>query len=493
MTARTPGSRSTGSPHRTGVVVVTTFLFLTAAIASARADDASPPAALSVEQAVRRALDGSADLQSARDDWKSAVEKAIAAKLQMLPSLSLNGVYTRLSHLDGATVDIPFGGSSIPVQFPSSPDNAITFTARLQYPVFAGFRLLQAARIAELTATAKNDAIAVYRNALAFETQRAYWEAVRATANVETLKKNLDLTTVLQREVQAQVSQGVATASDRLSVDEQVSQAQVSLESAISMRNQAYMSLAALFGDAATADNILTATLAGTGSDAADALPYRLVSSPGNAAADVAALTANPAGSVAEALGARNEVHAAEMGVQMAEHAVKAAAGGLYPSVAVVGDYTYANPNQRVFPATDSFTGTWDIGVQISLDVGGAPANLARTAAAQEDLARAKEQLRKQSDSVRADVRSTLLALDRASHQLTATQAAVAQADESLRVGQQMFDNGLAKHSDVLKAQLGVLRAQLAVTNAEVSLEIDEADFRRAAGRPAEGWPPAEG
>ncbi len=449
-------------------------LFLAASAAWPQAQD------LSVEQAVQAALDGSSDIQGALADARSSAEKAVASRLRMLPSLTLSGGYTRLSDVGAVSLDIPansfFPGSpqaSFP--FPASPLDSISFAARLQYPVFAGFRLTEAAKIADLQTTTREAAVDVMKRALAFEVRRAYWEAVRAAASVDTAAKGLELANAMSSETKALVTQGLAMASDQLAADQRRTQAQISLNDAASFRNQAFLVLASMLGRQDAARAIVSVTQQG-GQE--NALPYALVSRPD--ANEGPAAPADAASAVSQALSRRPEMRISSLSTEMADHAAAAAAAGLYPTLAVVGDYTYANPNQRIFPPSAVFTGTWELGVQLSFDVGGLPSTLAQMSSAEQDASKARLQAEKQQRSIILDVQTCLLALDRARSDLELTLGAVPQAEENLRVVQQKFSNGVAKHSEVLEAELGLARARFSVESKQVDVRIAEADLTRA-------------
>ncbi|HUX21018.1 MAG TPA: TolC family protein, partial [Spirochaetia bacterium] len=185
-----------------------------------------------------------------------------------------------------------------------------------------------------------------------------------------------------------------------------------------------------------------------------------------------------------EAMSNRGDLEAAGLGVQMAKHAQRVAEAGLYPTLAAIGDYTYASPNQRVFPPTSAFTGTWDVGVQLSFDIGGVPAAAARTKAAAAELRKAEMERNKQQSAVTLDVQKSALSLLRAQTDLRLIRATVDQATEGLRVVQQKFDNGAAKHTDVLEAELSLLKAQFGVTNGEIGVQIAAADLARSVSMP---------
>lgn len=445
------------------------------------------PQNLTINEAVKQAIAHSSDVQSAVAAWAGARAKALQAKLQMLPSVNLTGSYTRLSELPSSDTTLtlplpapPLGPGPVSLSL-TTPQDAFSFGVSVRYPIFTGLRLLEAARIAELQSTSKEIAIQIVRNALTFEVRRAYWESVRAASNVKTMKKNLDLVRVLRDQVKEEVNQGLATQSDLLSAEEQFSQAQIGLNDSIAARNQAYLVLASMLGQDQTGAAIASSGEGGFLASAPEA--YALSSDPAHIEYTELTGKLDATRLVSEALADRPEVRTASVGVQTARHAAKAARGNLYPTLSLIGDYTYANPNQRVLFATSSqFTGTWDVGVAVNIDVGKLPVNAAGSAAAGEELNSAQAQADAERTKVVLDVRKSLLSFEMARQDLALTKGLVPQAEESLRVAQQKYDNGVAKSSDVLQAEVALLRAQFAVTNREVALQVAAADLARAVG-----------
>ncbi|HUZ18736.1 MAG TPA: TolC family protein, partial [Spirochaetia bacterium] len=362
----------------------------------------------------------------------------------------------------------------------AGPQDAYSFGVSVRYPVFAGFRLMQAAKIAGLQTTGKELGIQIVRNALTFEVERTYWEAVRASANVTTMLKNKDLVGVLLGQVKDQLDQGLATESDLLSAEESYNQAQIMLNDAISGRNQAFLVLSSFLGQDKVGEELAGSGSGGFSADAVAA--YVLSTDPAKSLFPELDGKLDPSKLVAEALANRPEMQTAAVGLETARRAVAASQGALYPTLALIGDYSYANPNQRVLIANGQFTGTWDVGVALSIDVGKLPANAAGAKAAGSDETRAQAQTDAERSKIILDVRKSLLAFEQARQDLAMTQSMVSQADEYLRVTQQKFDNGLAKHSDVLQAELAQLRAHFAVTNKQVDLQIASADLARALG-----------
>ena len=170
---------------------------------------------------------------------------------------------------------------------------------------------------------------------------------------------------------------------------------------------------------------------------------------------------------VSKALARRPETRLSSLSIEMGEHAVKQAQGTLYPTVTLTGNYTYADPNQRVPFQTDPtiFTGTWALGIQIGYDLGGLTANLSEIDAQGRALKKTEADGQKLRNSVTLDVRSCMISLERARQDLALTRTTVDQATENLRVAREKLANGTANDLDVLTAQFNLLKVGFAVTN----------------------------
>jgi outer membrane protein len=433
---------------------------------------------LSLEDAVNAALAGDPGISSATWDWLAAQAKADAAAYRMFPSLSLSAGYQRLSELPPASmeVDNPFApGTTISFDFPPSLNNVFTFSVNLQYPVFAGFRIRESAAIAALQADGKQLALEMVKRSLIFEVRRAYWECVRAAANVNTLKKNLELLHANRDQVNKQVTLGTATRADLLTADMRVKQAEIDLGGAVAMQKRAYLTLITLMGKNngslnLTADSTDTSGL------------YTLSTGPEEAVEPSFGENPDEKNLIAQALRRRPETRASQLSLETGEHSARLAQAGLYPTVTITGNYTLADPNQRAAFQTDPwlFTGTWSLGVIVSYDLGGLPSTLAETQSQSHTLGKLKADADKQKNSVVLDVQTCILNFERARADLTLVEGMVGQAEENLRVTEARVAAGSAGNLDLLGAQLALLRAGFAVTNKRIDLKIASADLARA-------------
>jgi outer membrane protein len=457
--------------------VLPTMLLSLLVGASAYAEGAK---ALSVEEAVAAGLANDPGILSAAMDARASLARAAEARYGILPSLTLSAGYTKLSEepspsrsstgnpvVDGVV-------DALMTELAGTPTDSKDVRLDLQYPLFSGFRLREAAEIAKLQSLGKGAAAELARRALTFDIRKAYWEASRATANVEALAKSLELETVKRDEVAQLAAQGMASEADRLDEDARYDQAALTLDEATSGKQLAFLVLANLVGEAGAArgaaPEYLLSSAAGT-----SVPPPEIAAAEQSGGAGEAAL-------VEAALARRSETRAATIGLRASEEAVKAAKSGLYPGLSLSGSLSYADPDPRLFPAQDKFNLSWSIGARLRYDLGGVPGSLERGKAADADLAKARADLARSRDAIALDVRKCALALRRSRDSLELTKGLVAQAEEGKRVADRKFENGMAKRSEVLQAEMALIRSKLAVINKLVDLELAQADLIRALG-----------
>jgi outer membrane protein TolC len=185
---------------------------------------------------------------------------------------------------------------------------------------------------------------------------------------------------------------------------------------------------------------------------------------------------------VARAMAKRPEIQAARSRVTAQEASVEVARSGLFPSVFLTGDYTVADPNQRVFPQSDQFTPTWSIGMLASIDLGRYPQVLAQEEQASNKLSQARESSRKIADAVAEEVIRAYLSLREAAGRLALLHQETAQAEENDRVTQERYRQDIALSSESLDAQTLVVRARLREDGALFDCLVAKAALDKAVG-----------
>ena len=186
---------------------------------------------------------------------------------------------------------------------------------------------------------------------------------------------------------------------------------------------------------------------------------------------------------VKRALETRTERKALSFRLGGAEERQKAALTTTKPTVGLAGGFDYAKPNRKIFPVTNLWDESWDVGVNVSwnfFDFGRAKSQAAEAAAI---VTATRERIAEFDEVVSADIRQRLLDIESSQAMVRAANDAVRSAAEARRVVMDRFGAGVATSTDVLIAQVQLLESELVRTRALASVRLAEARLDRALGR----------
>jgi len=347
---------------------------------------ADSPRIVSLEECLRLGFAADAGLRVEELETRISDARIHEMQGQYLPSLSLQGGYSRLSEVAGGSMssNVSFGGPPTPVTitFPSSLDNSTSLRLALQQPLFTGQRIASSIRQAEALRDSSKGDLGTSRLDLRYSITEAFWNLAKAKTQVQAISQSVTQSDTHLADAKKLLDQGMATNNDVLQAQMRLEDMKIELASAQSAQEIARTRLAILIG-----------------------LPWsESIEVPDNAAPNVQAPVESLQDLVTRALSSRPEIQASRSRVTASEASVDLARAGLFPNLFVTGDYTLADPNQRVFPQSDQFVGTWSIGILASIDIGRYPQVLAQEEQARNKLTQAQQSSRKIADSVTADV-----------------------------------------------------------------------------------------
>jgi outer membrane protein TolC len=411
---------------------------------------------LTLDEAMARAVEASHRIgegQARLDAATAAIDGRAAATM---PTVSVMAGYTRTNHI------VPFGlppEQPTAIIYPDIPDNWRT-RVDMQWPVYTFGRFESLERAARSEAAAAGKDVATFTADVRLDAARAFWAVVTATESVRVVEEALALIEAHLRDVRNMRAAGLLAPNDVLSVEARRSRQQVQLIEARNMRDVAEADLRRVTGiDAATAITI-DAPLEGP---AGSPVQYDTL--------------------LAAARSGRTERQALQARVNAIGDRREAAAAGLKPFLAVGAGFDYARPNPRIFPRTNEWHTSWDVGVNVTWpiwDSGRVKADMAEAAANQ----RAVTERLAEFDSVLAfEVRQRQLDLEAAREAIRAATDEVAAAAEARRVVAERFKAGLVSTTEVLDAQQALLVAQFDRTRALAGARLAEARLDRALGK----------
>ncbi|MDQ7825710.1 MAG: TolC family protein [Candidatus Eremiobacteraeota bacterium] len=185
---------------------------------------------------------------------------------------------------------------------------------------------------------------------------------------------------------------------------------------------------------------------------------------------------------IEKALRERPDMKGGMSQVKAAEYALGAAATNNAPDV--VGSTSYSMRGYN-FPPHNSDQLSTTLSIQWSIGDGGLTPGMVKEAKAHIEAARA--QLEETKQAVISEVSQAYLSMASAEQKLTASDAEVANADESLRLAEGRFKSGLGILLDVLDAQNALLTARVNRVKARLDVDLSIASLAYALG---ENLPP---
>ncbi|KAB2922219.1 MAG: TolC family protein [Bacteroidetes bacterium] len=410
---------------------------------------------LTVDQAVQTGLENSKSLRSSHFKVTAADAKADEAGTLGLPSLKVQGAYTRLSDIPPSAITTPFG------TFEIAPTvlNNYTLKATVQQPLWTGGRISGAADANEALAEASRQEYSKDRAEIIYAVKQWYWNLHRANEALTVVNENVQQIQAHVTDAENLQRQGMLTANDVLKVQVQLSDAKVRQ---IDAKNTVRLSMIQL-------NNVL-------------GLPLSTVIELATPLESGAAVTAELDSLVKRALTARPDLIAMQARVRAGESGLTAARGGWWPQVYLTGNYNYLRPNQRVFPTKDEFKDTWDVSLSVSFDLWNWNQTGHQTTQAEAQLAQAQEGLSLMQDMATLEVTQAFLAVGQARERSAVAEQGVTQAEESYRVMTERFRKGLVSNSDLLDAEGALLQAKLNRTNSAAEMVLAAARLSKAVG-----------
>ena len=411
---------------------------------------------LTVNQAVEIGLKNSKSLHASLMKVKSAEAKVKEINAGRLPSIKLTAAYRRLSSIN------PFAISFMGANYTISPSILDNYTTQLtlMQPLFTGFRLMAGSDMAEQSAKATNEDYSKDQSDLVFNIRNAYWSLFKAMQMKTVMEETVNQAKAHINDAKNLLKAGMLTQNDILKLEVQLSDIefkQVDAENAVKLANVALNSVL----------NIPLQT------------EVEIDSKPDEVPSNCEGIDKL----VNDAIDKRPEIKSADYRVKASESNVTMAKSSWYPQISLVGDYYYSNPNQRIFPAQEKFKGTWDAGVNLSLNIWDWLTTSHQTEQAQAQLTQSMDALSIIKDNITLEVTQNYLNFSQAKKKIDISKLGVEQAVENLRVTEDKFKNGMALSSDVVDAETAYSTAKINYTNSVVDYELAKARLDKSIGK----------
>ena len=422
-------------------------------------DVARPLTDLTPREAVQLGLEHNQRIRAAQADADGALAAFHQARASRLPSVRIRGDYRRL------VGDLPDPQLGIPDFDPGFalfriPRDQIHTELSLEQPLFQGGALRNRALAAEHEADAAMFLADQERTDMALAVRTAYWGLYRALAVEAAAEAALEQMEAHVDHLENLLEEGVILRSDLLAARTRRSEVRLDGVEAANAVRVARLELNRLIG-----------------------LPldeeFRLVSDE----IDPAFQAGVELGELVErALAGSPQLRAMAERARALDRRVGETRGAWLPQISLVARYTYARPNPLVFTEMDEFRALGEAGVLLSWSVFEGGRRPAQTAQARAQVRAAEARLTDAREEVAVRVRRQHLEALHAQEALAVAVEHAEEAEETFRVVQEQFEEGVILSAQVLEAEQVHRSAQARHAAAEAALAIAQAALLHALG-----------
>jgi outer membrane protein TolC len=440
----------------TGARMCAALAVLLMAVAGLNSAFAQTP--LTLEDAIRRAQDDTADARALASSIDEASARIQRAQSGYWPRIDLTETVQRGNQpvyvFSSLLSQRRFTAAHFAIPALNHPDpvtNTRTGVA-LEQPIFdAGLTRLgvQAATLERDLATTSRDAA---RQELGFRAAQAFVRVLQLEATVRATDAAVAAAESDRQRARARRDVGLVTEADVLAVDVHLADMRQRQIAAAGDLAVGRMQLADAVGLPLTTSVV----------------PLRPASQP--APADNDAL-------VREALTGHPQLREASIHLQLAENGRRTARAALLPTVSAQGGWEF---NGATLGAQQS---SWVIGAEVRVNVFRGFADSARMSEARHAQVRATAERERVERRIEIEVRGVLAQLAAARAREAAGRAALMQARESQRIIRDRYESGLATVTDVLRAAEAALDAESRATTADMDVILQTVALDRALGR----------
>lgn len=414
--------------HRTHIAILLTLAVVLPATAQQT---------LTLHDAVTRALAGNPQHQIAAANVAASQSGEKEARSALMPHLGFTETVTRGNdpvYVFGTKLrQQRFAPTDFALNNLNTPTPIGNYQARFggEWQVFDSLQNINRIQAARALTRSAREELTRSDQELVYRTVDAYLAVLRAQRQVLVAEQAEKTAKAMLARVQDRYDRGLVVQADLLSA--QVNAAQRK-QQAIRARNDLRVAQAALnLVMAQPADNEITLQ-------------------------DSAITPASPpalADLETKALGERPDLKAIGDETKAQSHNVSAAKAAFGPRVSI-----FAGWETDTSALVTNGGNNWLGGVQIQMDLFSGGAKLAQLDRQRALLTQAEAGRKAQQDRVRLDVRRAYYDLQSALEQVEVARIATSQADESLRIQQNRYDNGLSPITDLLRVEEDARRTQ---------------------------------
>ena len=389
-----------------------------------------------------------------------------------LPTMSFDPAtqkynYNILKGPDGTPIKDPATGSYIPTEVAVIPKEAMEYDIHnvfagaitLTQPIYMGGQiraLNQIAGFGEKLAKASRNSLT---QDVVYAVDEAYWLVVSLKEKKQLAESFVNLVDTLRYDVQAMLDEGVATRSDLLTVEVKLNEAKIALTKVDNGLTLSRMALAQLCGLPVNSQMQLQDEEL---KQAGNAIPDRTPQ-------------------MEDVYSRRQDLEMVRQGINMLQGREKLALSEMLPKIALVGAYSFSNPN-TISGFENRFGGGFSVGAMVKVTIWHWKGAYTRYKAARAQT-NARRLLREAlEEKVQLQVSQAQFSFDEAKKTYDMTVTNLKKADENMRQAELGFKEGVLTTNDVIGAQTAWLAANSEKIDAEIGIRLCQTYLSKVLG-----------
>ena len=411
-----------------------------------------------LKELLETGFQNSKDLKISNSKVLSSSAKIDEIISQFFPQLTFNAGYTRLSDVPAFEVSIP--NIPQPIKLYDMILDNYSMKLSVQQPLFTGFRLSSLKNSSEFLNNASELDLQKDKNELALNIQIAYWNYYKTKLLklyiddiVKTNEAHLEDTKNL-------MNNGLATQNDVLKLEVALSNAKLQQIDAQNNIELARISLNKAIGISITETTEIEITNI-----------------------DTSGISLNLTALINEAKDKRAELKSTDYKISAAKENISASRSTYFPSISLIGDYYFSQPNSRYQPPLNQFKGSWDVGVNLNWSLWNWGNTSSQVVQAEQNLIQTQTSLEQIKENIEVEVNENYLNIKYARDKLSVASLGIVQANENLRITEEKYKVQLASSTDLVDAQNSLLLATTNYINALVDFQISKVKLDKSLGR----------
>jgi len=416
------------------------------------------PGGLTLREVEERASETSYQVAAAQAELRASAARVDQAFYAYFPKLTLNAAYSRLSRVENVFGDPTTGEvTAFPIIL-----NQWNFSATLDVPISDYiFRLTQGYAAAKNDVAAREMEIKARQLEARANAKIAYFNWVRAQGQGVVSAIGIALSDRLLEDTKVALEAGIATEADVQRFEAQLAQSR-------HLQNVAM--------NAATVANRALRTQMHIKGNEQLAIGIDVLSDPPPEALPKLERLETMA------IESRIELKALDRTATSLEDVANVRRAGYYPRINAFASGLYANPNPRIFPQTNRFDFTWEVGVRLTWTVNETFSTLGVVDEQQSQVDTIKAQRGQLEDAIKLEVTQAYYDLKTARSAIDSAKQREKSARTNLSIRRLQFQAGDVVATDLVDAEAQLIQAILQRIDAHVDYLVAETRLEFAVG-----------